>query len=122
MRGTTMLHIARALRRALAIALALTIAIIALPTTAMADSSYSAIVSVSKMKVFSSASLDEKVGTLKKNIVVTVLSVSKGIAKIEYKNKIGYAYISEMDSVESVAIKATVNKKAYVYKSKSTSS
>ena len=89
--------------------------------TPAAFASFKANVYTSSMKVYKSASSSsKKLGTLPSKTEVTVLSYSKGWAKIQYKGKTGYAQIKNMASQKRM--KAYAKKSAAVYKSASSSS
>ena len=85
-----------------------------LPCSALADS-FSAMVSAKKMKVSSDANGKKVLGTLPKNTVVTVKSVSGDMAYIKYAGRTGYAKVSDMVTVESVAEKAVARINTYIF-------
>lgn len=93
------------------------------PSTALAATkNFSAIVKKGGMKVYRDSGLKKYWGKVPKNTVVKVKSYSKGIAKVSYKGKVGYARVDKMDAVEDVAKKAVTKKKTRVYKTASTKS
>lgn len=83
---------------------------------------FSAIVQSDSMSVYGDSDLFEKLGTLQKDTVVTVVSYDGGVAKISYRGYTGYAEVSDMVTVESVATLGRVTVNARVYQSPSTSS
>lgn len=87
---------------------------------AYADS-FSAIVQSDRMTVYGDTDLFEQLGSLEKDTVVTVLSYDNGVAKISYRGYIGYAEVSDMVTVDSVATSALINANTRVYASASTS-
>ena len=107
--------------RKLTAALLITVLLIASVPTAYA-ASFSAYVTASSMAVYSNASLSDKLGSLSKYTVVTVKDYSGGVAKISYNGKTGYAKVSSMKAVDSVAKDAYLSETAKIYKSASTSS
>ena len=96
--------------------LALAVVLLALvPATALADTR--AIVTSSSMKVYSAKNV--VAGKLSKGTIVTVKGSSSGIAKISYKGRTGYAFLSSLNTLKSTEIAVSG---ARVYKSASTSS
>lgn len=93
-----------------------------MPVVAQASSSFSAYVKSGSMKVYGDAQLKNHSGTLPQKTIVTVKTYSGDVAQISYKGKTGYAKISDLGTVESIADKAVTNRSTYVYKSASTSS
>ena len=81
---------------------------------------FSAIVTSDEMTVYSDSKLNSAVTTLVKDTVVRVTSYSGKAAKITYSGGKGYARVSDMKSVDSVAAKAIVIESAKVYKTAST--
>lgn len=80
-----------------------------LPVAALAD--YSAVVTASKMKVYSTNKVNDKyyLGYLKKNIEFTVVATSGNWARITYQGKTGYAQLKDMKK------KATTQTKQLAY-------
>ena len=94
----------------------------AIPASALADSSFSAYVKVSSMPVYRDASLSTYWGSLPERTIVTVKAYAGDVAKISYKGRTGYAAISDMGTVESIADEAVTTQKTRVYEKASTSS
>lgn len=109
------------MKRALSLILALMLLIAVFPAETLAES-FLAIVTVSKMNVYSSNSMTRKIGTLSKYSVVDVLSYSGGIARIQKGQNIGWAYVKDMDRVDEIAVPATISANTRVYASASTKS
>ena len=80
-----------------------------LPVAALAD--YSAVVTASKMKVYSTNKVNDKyyLGYLKKNVEFTVVATSGNWARISYQGKKGYAQLKDMKK------KATTQTKQLAY-------
>lgn len=93
-----------------------------MPVVAQASGSFSAYVKSSRMKVYADAQMNTYCGSLAQKTIVTVKAYSGGVAQISYKGRIGYAKISDLDTVESIADKAVTTRSTYVYKSASTGS
>ncbi|MGN0801359.1 MAG: SH3 domain-containing protein, partial [Candidatus Faecivicinus sp.] len=110
----------RKLRTLTAILLAVILLISSVP--AALASSFSAYVKSSSMSVYSDSSLSKKIGALEQYTVVTVSAYSGGVARISYGGASGYAKVSDMEAVDSVAIRANVNTSTRVYKKASASS
>ena len=110
----------RRLRTLTAILLAVILLISSVP--AAFASSFSAYVKSSSMSVYSDSSLSKKIGALEQYTVVTVSAYSGGVARISYGGASGYAKVSDMEAVDSVAIRANVNTSTRVYKKASSSS
>lgn len=94
----------------------------AMPAAALADGSFSAYVKSDSMRVYRDASLSTYWGSLPNKTVVTVQAYAGDVAKISYNGRTGYAAISEMGTVESIADKAVTTQKTRVYEKPSTSS
>lgn len=96
--------------------------------TAMAESSFQAVVTSKTMKVYATSGSHKYLGSLARGTEVTVLDYKKGIAKISYKGNTGLAYVKDMDAVEDDAEEVTQStpavalKNMKVYKKASTSS
>lgn len=86
-----------------------------LPELALAEG-FTAVVTSSSMTVAADAGGKLPMGSLPKNTVVTVKAHKKGVAKIEYKGKVGYAKVSDMSTLESCAEKAVTAVATKVYK------
>lgn len=93
-----------------------------MPIVAQASSSFSAYVKSGSVKVYGDAQLNNYLGSLSQKTVVTVKAYSGDVAQISYKGKTGYAKISDLGTVESIADKAVTDRATYVYKSASTNS
>lgn len=93
-----------------------------MPMLAQASGSFSAYVKSSRMKVYSDAQMNQYCGSLKEKTIVTVEAYSGDTALIRYKGRTGYAKISDMGTVESIADQAVTTCSTYVFKSASTSS
>lgn len=102
-----------ALKKLCCMALAVVLLVCA-PASAFAAK---AIVTSSSMKVYSAKNV--VAGKLSRGTIVTVKSYSDGIAKISYKGKTGYAFLSSMDALKSTEVAVSG---ARVYKSASTGS
>lgn len=89
---------------------------------AMASGSFSAYVKSSRMMVFSDPEISTYCGSLPEKTVITVKAYSGNVAQISYKGRTGYAQVSDMGTIESIADKAVTNRSTYVFKSASTSS
>ena len=100
------------------IALILTVALLlaALPCFAAAEGSFSALVKEKYMLVYPDQTLSAAVGALPNKTIVTVQSYSGDVAKISYKGKTGYAKVSDMQAVSSVAKAATTSTKTFIFK------
>lgn len=112
----------RSTLRILSIAMLVALIFTAMPAVALADSSFSAYVRSDSMRVYGDASLSTYLGSLTEKTIVTVKSYAGDVAKISYKGKTGYAAISDMGTVESIADKAVTTQKTRVYEKASTSS
>lgn len=112
----------RSTLRILSIAMLIALIFTAMPTVALADSSFSAYVRTNHMRVYRDASLSSYWGTLPEKTIVTVKACVGDVAKISYKGKTGYAAISDMGKVESIADEAVTTQKTRVYEKASTSS
>ena len=95
-----------------------------LPISALAD--YQAVVTTSRMKVYSTNKVNEKyyLGYLKRNIEFTVVSTSGSWARITYQGKTGYAQLADMKKVTTSQTKrlAYTNQMTKVYQKASSSS
>ena len=85
-----------------------------LPVIAMAES-FSAAVTAKSMYVAADARGSQVLGKLPKNTIVTVTDYADGVAKIRYQGRTGYARISDMAAVESIAEKAVAGMDTRVY-------
>ena len=112
----------RSTLRILSIAMLVALIFTAMPAVALADSSFSAYVKVGSMRVYRDASLSSYWGSLPEKTIVTVQAYAGDVAKISYKGKTGYAAISDMGTVESIADEAVTTQKTRVYEKASTSS
>ena len=112
----------RSTLRILSIAMLVALILTAMPAVALADSSFSAYVKSDSMRVYRDASLSSYWGSLPEKTIVTVKACVGDVAKISYKGKTGYAAISDMGKVESIADKAETTQKTRVYEKPSTSS
>ena len=76
--------------------IALFLLLIMIPAYALAD--YQAVVTASKMKVYSTNKVNDKyyLGYLKKNIEFTVVATSGSWARITYNGRTGYAQLKDM--------------------------
>ncbi|MBR3929245.1 MAG: C40 family peptidase [Clostridia bacterium] len=85
-------NFAKAVKRTIAVVLLLML----LPVSALAD--YAAVVTASKMKVYSTNKVNDKyyLGYLKKNIEFTVVATSGNWARITYQGRTGYAQLKDM--------------------------
>lgn len=83
---------------------------------------FAAQVRVTRMLVYADAGLTQKLGSLKKNTVVTVESYANGVAHISYMGKSGYAAVASMKALSGEAQEATLNARVRVYQSARTSS
>ena len=91
-------------------------AMMILISSAQAES-FAAIVTSKSMKLYADEARTWKIGTLPMATVVTVESYADGVAKITAGDREGYAAVSDMKSIESLAKPATVNRNTYVYQS-----
>ena len=107
----------RKIVRTLALLLA---ALLALAPCALAE--FAAQVRVTRMLVYSDEGLSNKLGSLKKNTIVTVNSYANGIASISYMGRSGYAAVSSLKAISGEAKEATITAKVRVYQSAKTSS
>lgn len=112
----------RSTLRILSIAMLVALIFTAMPAVALADSSFSAYVKVGSMRVYRDASLSTYWGSLPEKTIVTVKSYAGDVAKVSYKGETGYAAISDMGTVESIADRAVTTQKTRVYEKPSTSS
>ena len=117
-----MMKMNRSTLRILSIVMLVALIFTAMPAVALADSSFSAYVKVGSMRVYRDASLSSYWGSLPEKTIVTVQAYAGDVAKISYKGKTGYAAISDMGTVESIADKAVTTQKTRVYEKPSTSS
>lgn len=95
----------RGVKRTIAVILLLML----LPVAALAD--YSAVVTASKMKVYSTNKVNDKyyLGYLRKNVEFTVVATSGNWARISYQGRTGYAQLKDMKK------KATTQTKQLAY-------
>lgn len=95
-----------------------------LPVAALAD--YSAVVTASKMKVYSTNKVNDKyyLGYLKKNIEFTVVATSGNWARITYQGRTGYAQLKDMKKKAATQTKqlAYTNQMTKLYQKASSSS
>ena len=96
-------------------------ALLALAIPAQA-ASFPAIVTSGSMKVYADANLSWQIGALPATTVVTVESFSDGRALISMGGNRGYASISDMASIESLASRVVFNTASRVYQSPSLNS
>lgn len=108
------------MRKLLSLLCALLILCASLP--AWADSEFSAYIKSSRATIYSDAKLKSPAGSLKKNTVVTVLAYQNGIAKIQYKSRVGFARVSDLGRVSDIARRATIVCESKVYSKASTKS
>lgn len=108
------------MRKLLSLLLALLLLFASLP--AWADAEFSAYIKSSSATIYSDAKLETSAGALKKNTVVTVLAYKNGVAKIQYKNRIGFARVSDLGRVSDIASRATLVRESKVYSKASTKS
>ena len=107
--------------RTLSMLLLAALILASLPTAALADS-FSAAVKSKNMKVYADSKGKEYIGSLPKKTIVVVKEYKNGVAKISYNGVTGYAKVSDMQTVESIAEEATVNTKTRVYEEPDTDS
>ena len=107
--------------RAISASLAIVLLMACLPCSALAES-FSAMVSAKKMNVSSDASGKKVLGSLPRNTVVTVKAVSGDMAYIKYAGRAGYARVSDMVTVDSVAEKAVTRISTYIFQQPNTRS
>lgn len=112
----------KSIPRALSILLMLALILGCLPAAALAEESFSAYVKSANMKVYRDASLSSYWGSLPKKTIVTVKDYAGGVARVRYNGKTGYAAVSDMDTVASIADEAKTTQKTRVYEKASTSS
>ncbi len=91
-------------------------AMMILISSAQAES-FAAIVTSKSMKLYADEARTWNIGTLPMATVVTVESYADGVAKITAGDREGYAAVSDMKSIESLAKSATVNRNTFVYQS-----
>ena len=110
----------RGVKRTIAVILLLML----LPVAALAD--YSAVVTASKMKVYSTNKVNDKyyLGYLKKNIEFTVVATSGNWARITYQGRTGYAQLKDMKKKATTQTKqlAYTNQMTKLYQKASSSS
>lgn len=80
---------------------------------------FSALVNVSRMNVYSDYAQTKKLGTLKKNAIITVLEAKDGMAKFTYDGRVGYSAIADMVSIAEIADEVTVQTDSRVYRTAS---
>ena len=117
-----MMKMNRSTLRILSIVMLVALIFSAMPAVALADSSFSAYVKVGSMRVYRDASLSSYWGSLPEKTIVTVKAYAGDVAQISYKGKTGYAAISDMGTVESIADRAVTTQKTRVYERANTSS
>lgn len=91
-------------------------ALLLLTVTVQAES-FSAIVTSKNMKVYADAEQAWHIGTLRQTQVVTVEDYSGGVAKISLGGNVGYASVSDMVALDSIATPAKLNTNSRVYQS-----
>ena len=104
----------KSLLRAVSACLAMVLLMACLPCSALADS-FSAMVSAGKMNVSADTDGKKVLGSLPQNTVVTVKAVSGDMAYIQYAGRTGYARVSDMVTVDSVAEKAVTRINTYIF-------
>lgn len=113
-------NFARGVKRTIAVILLLMM----LPVCALAD--YAAVVTASKMKVYSTNKVNDKyyLGYLKKNIEFTVVATSGSWARITYQGRTGYAQLKDMKKKSATQTKqlAYTTKTTKLYQKASSSS
>ena len=87
---------------------------------AWADGEFSAYIKSSSAMIYSDAKLKTPAGSLKKNTIVTVLAYQSGVAKIQYKSRVGFARVSDLGKVSDIARKTTLARDSKVYSKAST--
>lgn len=104
--------------------IAVILLIMLLPVSALAD--YAAVVTTSRMKVYSTNKVNDKyyLGYLKRNVEFTVVATSGSWARITYQGKTGYAQLKDMKKVSTSQAKrlAYTNQMTKVYQKASSSS
>ena len=105
----------KSLLRALTALVAAVMLLASMPCSALAES-FSAVVTAKSMYVAADAKGKKILGKLPKNTVVTVKSFTGDVAQIKYQGKSGYAKISDLATVDSVAEKAVTTVNTYAYK------
>ena len=109
--------------RILPLLLALVLMLVSMPTQALAAATnFSAIVKAGGMAVYRDANLKSFWGRLPGNTVVIVRAYRNNVAQISYRGRVGYAAVSAMNAVESVATKAVASRNTRVFQYASTSS
>ena len=111
----------KAFRRILALALILTLFSGGFPLSAKAET-FQAMVTSETMNVYKDAAMTEWWAEVSKYTIVDVLSYNGNTARIQKGKNIGYARISDMQSLESLFIPAVINRNCSVYQTASTSS
>ena len=102
----------RSIVQKMKVSLILVLIVSMLSISALAD--FEAAVVNKKMKVyFAPTTASEQIGSLKQGTVVTVEAHQNGWARINYKNRIGFAKIEDM--VSSLYTKAKVSHAALIY-------
>ena len=107
--------------RAVMVKVAAVLLLVILPCSALADG-FSAIVTSDGMYVAADPYGQNVLGKLDKNTVVTVTDYADGIAKISYKGHTGYARVSDMTAVDSIATQAITITDTYAFQKPSTKS
>lgn len=95
--------------------LAMVLALLTIFSSCAFADSFSAIVDVNKMTVYANYDRIGRLGTLKRNTIITVLEAQDNVAKFTYKGRVGYASIDDLVSVAEIAETVTVQKNSRVY-------
>lgn len=82
---------------------------------AHAESSFSAYVKSGSMKVYRDMELKDYWATLEKRTIVTVNAYAGGVARISLNGNTGYAAVSDLARVDSIAEKAEASCDSYVF-------
>ena len=89
---------------------------------ALAEKTFSAVVSAASMDVYKDEKLTTPLGELKKYTVVQVASYTGGVAKISFNGITGYAQVSDMEAVSSFGKRALLIAASKIYASPNRSS
>lgn len=108
------------MRKLLSLLCALLVLCASLP--ARADGEFSAYIKSRSATIYSDAKLKTTAGSLKKNTIVTVLAYKNGVAKLQYKSRVGFARVSDLGRVSDIASRATLVCESKVYSKASTKS
>ncbi len=93
----------------------LLIVLLAACLPAYAESSFSAYVKSGSMKVYRDMELKDYWATLEKRTIVTVSAYSGGVARISLNGNTGYAAVSDLARVDSIAEQAEATCDSYVF-------